>query len=358
MTRTKAGKGESRVSAALRRAIAADTIGCFVDNAVLAKGDIAVLKAILGGQRAPGFEINLKRALGALARSDKSPEAGEILARVLADEKALPRNRSAAAAYLSQLPPQASEKALLAALPTASGLLRLEVIKALGQVGTAKALAQLSEIEPDDADIARRQLALAKLAIAFREKGEGTGAGELDIALGIRWTTTQSTSLDPKDVREILAAMSGPTFSVEVNPEVGFRFTCGELEHVLLLNKALKRGGFAKGLTKRNLIAGLVVAQSEKLRHFTVRWLLLTAPADDGVRVVLVRPGGEPVFEGKAVADAKGLGFMLRDTGLERTPAQIAGRVADDDIAWAIRVWRGPLRAKPSPRPVSAPPTR
>jgi hypothetical protein len=89
-----------------------------------------------------------------------------------------------------------------------------------------------------------------------------------------------------------------------------------------------------------------------------VRWLLLTSPADDGVRMVLVRPNGEAAFEGVAVAGAKALRFTLRDTGLERTPAEIAGRIADDDVAWTIRVWRGPLRAKQMPRPITAPPLR
>ena len=66
------GKKRPRLSAALRRTIAADTASCFVDNEVLGEKDVATLKRILAGREDPGVEINRKRALGALARSDQS----------------------------------------------------------------------------------------------------------------------------------------------------------------------------------------------------------------------------------------------------------------------------------------------
>jgi hypothetical protein len=349
----RSGRGGPKLSPALRRAIAADTIGCFVDNAVLAKRDVAALQKILAGQETPGLDINRKRALGALARSDRSAETGELLAQVLADRKLPHRDRAAAAAYLGLLSPPAAEKPLLAALRKTSGLLRVEVIKALGQVGTAKALTQLRKIELDDDDPARRQLGLAELAIAFREKRKGTGPDDLSDALDIRWTTTEATRLDARAVRETLAALGGPTYGVTINPRIGFRFDCGSLQHVVLLNEALKRGSFVKGVRERNMIAGLLVSQAEKLRYFSVRWLLLTSPAKDGVRMVLARPNGDPAFEGQAVAEDGALRFTLRDTGLERTPAEISGFATDDDIDWTMRVWRGPLRGKLRPRPLT-----
>jgi hypothetical protein len=352
MVETRTTPGEPPMSPALRRAIAADTIGCFVDLAVLGEADVAVLKRILERPEVEGVEISLKRALGALARSDPSSETAKLLARVLGDTKHPLRERAIAAAFLALLPPEAAEDPLLAALPEAAGLLRLEIIKSLGEVGTEKALAALRRIPTDPHDLAARQIAVAKLAIAFRTERDGTGPDDLDRTLDIRWETLEAKRLAPKEVRSTVAAL-GPTFGVRPNPEIGFGYDCGAARHVLLLNERVKPGEFVKAIRARNMIAGLLVAQAERLRYFAVRWLLLTSPGRDGVRMVLARPNGEPAFEGRARPKARGLDFTLRDTGLERTPTEIEGRITPDDVTWTMRIWRGPLRGKLRPRQIT-----
>lgn len=352
MAETKNTPSESSLSPTLRRAIAADTIGCFVDRAVLGEADVAVLNRILGRSEVGGVEISLKRALGALARSDGSAETAALLARVVVDAGRPVRERAAAAAYLALLPAQAAEEPLLAALPNTAGPLRLEVIRSLGEVGTEKALAALRRIPPDSNDLAARQLALAKLAIAFREERKDIGPEDLDRELDIRWSTLQPKRLEPEELRGIVAAL-GPTFGVRPNLEIGLSYDCGATRHVLLLNERLKPGEFVEAMGARNMIAGLLVAQAERLRYFAVRWLLLTSPGRDGVRMVLVRPNGEPAFEGHARPTASGLDFTLRDSGLERTRVAIEGRITSDDIAWTMRIWRGPLRGKLRPRAIT-----
>jgi hypothetical protein len=352
MAETRAGPGEPSLSPELRRAIAADTVGCFVDRAVLGEADVALLKRIIGDPEVDGVEISLKRALGALARSDRSAETAALLARVVVDAKRLLRERAAAAAYLALLPAEVAEEPLLAALPEATGPLRLEIVKSLGEVGTEKALAVLRRIPPDPEDLATRQLAVAKLAIAFREERDDTGPDDLDRTLDIRWETLEAKRLAPEEVRGTVASL-GPTFGIHPNSEVGYGYDCGSTRHVLLLNERVKPGEFVKAIGARNMIAGLLVAQAEQLRYFAVRWLLLTSPAGEGVRMVLVRPNGEPAFEGRAQPKARGLDFTLRDTGLERTPTAIEGRITSDDVAWTMRVWRGPLPGKLRPRPIA-----
>jgi hypothetical protein len=161
----------------------------------------------------------------------------------------------------------------------------------------------------------------------------------------------EAKRLAPEELRETVASL-GRSFGVRPNRDVGFGYDCGATRHVLLLNERLKPGGFIKELRARNMIAALLVARAGPLRYFAVRWLLLTSPGKEDVRMVLVRPNGDPAFEGYARPRARGLDFALRDTGLERTPAEIGGRVAQDDVTWTMRVWRGPLRGKLRPRPI------
>jgi hypothetical protein len=68
--------------------------------------------------------------------------------------------------------------------------------------------------------------------------------------------------------------------------------------------------------------------------------------------VALVGPSGEPAFAGRAVAEGSTLAFTLRDTGRERTPVEISGKVTARDIGWTLRVWTGAVREKPQPRAI------
>src|SRR5688500_9516064 len=147
-----------RLSAALRRTIAADTAGCFLDNEVLGAKDVATLRQILAGKLTPDVEIERKRALGALARSDKTAQAAALIGAVLADPEAPKQERSAAAALLALLPPEPAEKALLGALDRSGGPLRFEILQSLGQVGSARALAKLEKLELPEGDLAKRAL--------------------------------------------------------------------------------------------------------------------------------------------------------------------------------------------------------
>lgn len=355
MTEPKSKDGRPRISPTLRRAVAVDTIGCFVDDQRLGEADLAAVKKILAERADPGFEVNRKRALAALARSDHSPEAGELLGQVLKDRKAPLRERSAAAAYLGLLPPEASEKPLLAALTRSCGLLRLEIVKSLGQVGTERALKRLRALELDEEDVAARQLALAELAIAFRSGRDAAGGDEMADRLDLNWSCIEAKKLPAKAMSETCAGLRGPTYGVPLRSDFALGFTCGRARNVVLLNEKLEPGCFVARLLSERMIAALIVAQPERLLHYGVRWLMFTSPGPDGVRMAMVRPNGDPAFEGQAVADGEGLRFTMRDTGLERTPTEIAGRVTDKDMSWTIRLWQGPLRDKQRPHTLQPP---
>jgi hypothetical protein len=341
------GKKRPRLSAALRRTIAADTASCFVDNEVLGEKDVATLRRILAGREDPGVEINRKRALGALARSDQSAAAGALLGRVLGDRKAPSDERAAAAAYLALLPPRAAEKPLLDALSGSTGLLRFEIVQSLGQIGTAKALTRLRRLGLGEGDVATRALALAELAIGLREGQGGKAAADLKGKLELGWDSIPARRIEAEAVEEAIDALGGPAWGVKLRRDYALRFDCGRRRNVVLLNEKLRPGRFLKDAQAAPMIAALIVAQAERrLEHYNTRWLLLSSPGKDGIDMAMVRPSGEPAFAGRAVPDGDGLAFRLRDTGLERTPAEIEGRVTDDEVKWTIRVWRGPIRAK------------
>lgn len=335
----------------LRAAIASDTLAVGADIAKLREGDVVRLRRILAGEEVVGYPVSLKRAWGALARSDPSPATGQVLGQALSAHTLPHRDRMVAAMYLGLLPPVAAEAPLLAALPGSSGNLRAEIVRSLGQVGTARALADLKRIKYDGDESTRRQLALAQLAIRLRERKASRTGLRMAAELGIGWREVEARAVSAGRLRQTLAAFRGPSYGVLINPDIGLQFQCGGKRHFVLFNQALSCGSLVGDLAARGLIAGIVVAEGDKgMKHFVLRWLLFTSPAGEGVDVALVRPSGEPVLSGRAVPDGRHLAFALRDTGLERSPIEVAGRVTNRDVRWTLRIWVGALRDKARPR--------
>jgi hypothetical protein len=352
MTKKEPKGRRPKFSAALRRNILVETSACFVDDERLGKADVGTLKQLLAAGDQLDPEISRKRALSALARSDKSLESGQILASVLNDRKASPRDRMAAAAYLGLLPAEASEELLLSALAKAQGHLRLQVIQSLGQIGSARSLTRLRRLKLEDGDVANRARVMAELAIGFRERRRDTSAEDLAKKLELSWRAVKAKQLDANALKEIVGNVGGPRYGIGLRRDLGFRLDCGGLSNAVLLNEALRPGTLVDDAGESNMIAALVVTQAErKLTYFTVRWLVLTSPHRDGIAIVVLKANGDPAFEGTAVRDGKGLRFSLRNTGIERTQAEITGQATDDDVKFAVRVWRGALRDKQ--RPVS-----
>jgi len=129
---------DKNFSSELLHAIAADEINCSPDLPVLSAGDVVVLKEILRGEKRPPIQIDKKRAVNALASSERSAEASAILAGVLADLTETTRVRATAAAQLSVMPRELAEKALVDNLETANEIVRREVRKSLVKIGSEK----------------------------------------------------------------------------------------------------------------------------------------------------------------------------------------------------------------------------
>ena len=129
---------DGNFSRELLHAIAANEDRCSPDLPVLSSGDVAVLKQVLRGEIIPPILIDRKRAVTALAHSERSAETSAILAGVVADLQETTQVRGAAAAYLSVMPKEFAEKALLENLETANEIVRREVRKSLVKIGSDK----------------------------------------------------------------------------------------------------------------------------------------------------------------------------------------------------------------------------
>ena len=129
---------DENFSRELLHAIAANEARCFEDRTVLSPGDVAVLKQVLRGEKVPPIQVDRKRAVTALASSERSAEASAILAGIVANSQETTQVRGAAAAHLSVMPKESAEKALLENLETTNEIVRREVRKSLTKIGSDK----------------------------------------------------------------------------------------------------------------------------------------------------------------------------------------------------------------------------
>jgi hypothetical protein len=343
---------DQEFSPELLHAISADETGCYIDLPLLSKDDVEVLKQVLQGQKLPPVPIDKKRAVNALARSERSQEASEILGRVVSDTKETKRVRATAASHLSLMPQEAAEKALLENLTTADEIVRREVFKSLGRVGTARALDRIKKLpDPKTSPIAR-QLSLAKLAISSRSGSEERDSHDKASSLHVGWATQAVKAVEGNRVRENIEAIWGSTYGVSLNPEIGFEIDCGRTKLIVLLNDTIKRGAFTKSAVSRKMIAGLVVAEEEETRHLTVRFLIMTSPSEKGVEVVVARTNGEVAYVGEARPNGDEFHLAMRDVGLERMATELEGRISNVSMQLDLRVWRGSVRPKKHPVPI------
>jgi hypothetical protein len=339
------------ISQELLHAISADEVGCFTDLPLLNSNDVEVVKQILRGERRPTVAIDTKRAVGALARSERSDEVSAILARIVADSKEMTQARAAAAAHLSVMPQESAERALIDNLETGDEIVRLEVIKSLTKVGSVRALDRINQVSEPKSEYARKQISLLKQAISFRtgiaERAAGTAPFD------IRWTSQPAKQIEGNAVRERIEAIWGSTYGISLNGDVGFEMECGSTRFTLLLNDELKRGGLVKSALSRNLLAGLVVAEEPEFRHLTVRYVIMTSPSENGLNVTVAQTNGDVAFVGEVRPDAGNYLLNLRDVGLERMATEVTGTVSDDSIQLNVRVLRGTVRPKKHAVPIA-----
>lgn len=333
----------------LERAISPRVRQVEADLPLLQGQDLADLKRILRGETRPPFDVDKKRAVNALTRSERSEEVGQILSAVLSTEQEDTKIRTVAAHNLGLLPPEIAEKPLLRNIATGDEMIRDEIVSSLARVGTAEALERLEALPLPPNEARQRQLVLAKAAIGIRT---GLKPPDLGRVLGVRWSDHRLKPMEPERVRQELTLLWDSTFGISLNPASGFEVDCGNSKNLLFLNAEIKAGDFIASARAKPLIAGIVALREDDTPHSTVRYVVLTNPAESGIEIVVTRKNGQVAFAGQARFENEALRISLRDVGQERTPTAVEGIVASDRIDLNLRVWRGATKSKRPGLPV------
>jgi hypothetical protein len=268
--------------------------------------DLRELESSVLGEAHRPYRI---RAMDALVAA-RGAGAIKALAQVLANEDEDPTVRAAAASQLGRAGPPA-ETPLLSALEAASEpTILVSVAGALGKVGTAAAIEPLRTLADRD-DAVGQQARFAATIIAFRERRPGhepPQVADSDV-LPVPERDRAPVSYRPLRQDEALTAFEDlrqDSFGVPLAPESAFRIDCARERFLVALEEK-------PATLEEPTLAGLVARRSYAQGTYSVSWLVLTWPGEDGaVQVGVYRPSGHQVLAGTARLEGEQATFELR----------------------------------------------
>jgi hypothetical protein len=300
----------------------------------LSADDVAVLKDVIRGRVVPPGPFDVGRAINAVALREPSPDVSRLLAAFLADDRQPAVDRAVAAASLPLLPQPESQAGLIASLHVPDPQVRLRVIRSLGAVGDADALAALERMPTPGSEAEQRQLAFSKSVIAHRL---GRPSDHLPAVSGVERQARSKRDLITLTLRPMMGrtiaaerrAFRGPDYGMRASERVGFALRAGEARWTVFVNAEIAGlAGFSR-MFERPWIIALLARWDERTEGSAVQYVVLTDPATGGAAITVVRPDGEIFYSGHAARRAGGLfSFSVSDVDRPGTaPTTVKGHL-------------------------------
>jgi hypothetical protein len=303
----------------------------------LSDADLQLLTAVARDE--PGdIRLSRHRALDVLATVASADVAIPVLEQVAGDRTARRTDRVAAVRGLGSVATPAAEELLLGLAADADPNVRREAFAALGTFASGMALNTLAGLEEADDDASRRQLTLARAAIAHREGADGPFLPEvrarrpddpglensLDVSLELK--STEATIEDAERFR-------GPTFGIEM-ADRAYGLRCGRAEWSIFVNRDLGSSFSARArLLERPWIAALLARWAPPVVAMATQYVVLTRPVGRAARIDVARTDGVVAYTGSTQPVDNALAFSITDVDRPQTvPTVLSGALEPEGV--------------------------
>ena len=299
-------------------------------------------------------EIDLARALRILAHGDPGPETARAIGAFARDRKRPLSVRLQAIASLGEIADRSASRTLGQILARHEPSLEIATLRSLAKNGDRKALeaieADLAERDDvaDNAELTQARIFTQNL-IALRLGDEPSR--DIDSSLSEQSEMLEFRTQTPAATARVCGALRGALYGLDASPDLGFRFLCGGVEHVLLLDRAVEPGRLVTSLCECRRLTGLIAMQDRSTGAYVARWLVLTRPDNAGVHVTVATPNGRVAVFGALRPGPLGLIASLRDYDASPVPIQVDGLITEEDVKVSARVF---LRARARSRAPAA----
>jgi hypothetical protein len=314
----------------------------------LSVGEVSALRNIVGERDRRPSDINLSRAISALAVRDRSPETAATLSRFAADERESAVDRAVAAGSLRLIPSPEARAGLVRSLAGAEPIVRVEVISSLGCIGDEATLDALQEVGPGATAGERRQLSFARALIAHRL---GLESDHLPFRRGVARRAGPKEELIPLTLRPVRPRtiavererIHGTDFGIPLSETVGFDLHAGRARWAVFVNAEITQSGgiFARSsrIFERPWIAALLARSDQRTNSSAVQYVVLSDPDDDGARIMVVRTDGELVYSGELKRPQGLLSFVVRDIARRGTaPTNVSGHLTSRGVEFEVSI--------------------
>jgi len=271
-----------------------------------------IRRAIAGGDA----ELPAARAMTLLFDSD-FPNKHRDFEKVLADDAAPELLRRVAAAYLGRMQTPEAVEILVQQLDIRDELVLSSVVRSLGASGGRRALETLDALERDLPASVYDEVVVARTFIAHRIGVEGaerpTSSEIAFIDVDERCSGKLGVmAADRNDTELCLRALGRRPFGIEL-AENAIQVRCQRRVWLFLPNHLYSTHSALGGLASHRAILGLVASRVQATGLYSLAYVLLATPLEDGtIRVVATRTNGQMTFGGSARLDERGLHFSLR----------------------------------------------
>lgn len=338
----------ARFSDSLRRATSAETVPVEFDLIRVPKGDVPALRRIVERTLSPPWPVHERRTVNALAASDRSAETVEVLHKLATSGHEAEELRALAARGLGLMNPGDAEPALLSTLDSESALIRSEVFRALGSVGTSRALRLLERIGPERNSFAQAQLALATQLIRIRV-GNDHEREPVDY-LSPEWKPAVVAPLEGRELVRITKLLGKP-YSVTLSQSVGLSVQCGRRSNLVLFDELMESADRVDDLLAQPTVVGVVVHQEIAGVAYSVSHLLLAQPSGKSVSLAVVAADGDPAYLAQGSRSSGTIHFEGREVSSQIKPTRLECTISEHGIVLGIQTLVKPATRRPA-RPI------
>jgi hypothetical protein len=268
--------------------------------------------------------------------------------------------RVAAARDLGRIATPAAERVLLQQARSADPRIQQQVFAALGLFAGPATVRKLSKLAAPADIAAYRQLVFAAALIAHRHGLDGPFLVETPFVLRAHgrqkeFAAMKARTRDAKYLKTAHTRFNGRDYGIKF--ATMHSIDCGPLRWELLLNTELGRSEAAPtNLFKRPWIAGVLARWLPGGESLDSRYVILTRPIGESLRIDIVRSDGQVVYVGTAARNDAGMTFRISDVVRPGTaPLNLVGLMTStsmkivDAVSWATRVnTRETLPAEPA----------
>lgn len=273
--------------------------------------------------RTEAFSIFLKRAV---------KDRNKIIESVIENNEQPYKLRNMAINDLGNTQSAENQKILLKNINTKDDRILIRVVKSIGKIGDAKALAELEKVKVNSSSLAFESLEFAKQLISYRTRSNKELIKTPSAKSLLKVDEKKAVKLEmkmahPKKIEPAIKQAQSQFPALKLSSQGVAQIHCRTDEFLLVFNESFQDQKDFQTLSRSNAIPMTMLKKRECPDEYFLSHYFFTQPSEKKGELILtgVRPGGTITYSGKVIIDKGSFMFSFKTVknpyvaGLEMT---------------------------------------